>query len=137
MRYDAEFFCVSVLPDIGRNFCDGKHRKTLRCVYFHLDNAPAHNAKRPRQEIARTKATMVVHPADSPPPDAALSDFFLFDSLEGEMEGFTANSPTHILSEIWRIFQSISKETLLAVYHPARVENRVQRRVVSHRVTEI
>jgi hypothetical protein len=32
------------------------------------------------------------------------------------MAGFTTNSPADILSEIRRIFQEISKETLLAVY---------------------
>jgi hypothetical protein len=48
MQYDAEFFCLSVLPDIERNLCDGKHRKMLRGAYLHLDNAPAHNAKRSR-----------------------------------------------------------------------------------------
>jgi hypothetical protein len=55
-----------------------------------------------------------VHPAYS--PDAAPSDFFLFDQLKGEMAGFTASSPADILSKIRRIFQEISKETLMAVY---------------------
>jgi hypothetical protein len=32
------------------------------------------------------------------------------------MVGFTANSPADILSEIRRIFQEMSKETLVAVY---------------------
>jgi hypothetical protein len=36
--------------------------------------------------------------------------------LKGQMAGFTANSPAHILSEIRRIYQEISKETLVAVY---------------------
>jgi hypothetical protein len=56
----------------------------------------------------------VVHPVYS--PDAAPSDCFLFGYLKGEMTGFTANSPTDVLSEIGRIFQEISKETLVAVY---------------------
>jgi hypothetical protein len=43
--YDAEFFDASGLLDIATNLCDGKHRKTLRGVYLHLDNARAHNAK--------------------------------------------------------------------------------------------
>jgi hypothetical protein len=110
MRYDVEFFCASVLPGIERNLCDGKRRKTLRDVCPHLLNGPAHNAKRSRQEIARTKATRVAHSAYS--PDAAPRDFFLF----GKTAGFTANSPTDILSEIRRIFQEISKETLVAVH---------------------
>jgi hypothetical protein len=89
MRCDAEFFCAPVLSDIKRNLCDGKRKKTPRGVCLHLDNAPAHNTKRSRQEIARTKAIRVVHPAHS--PDAAPSDFFLFDDLKGEIEGFRAN----------------------------------------------
>jgi hypothetical protein len=56
---------------------------------------------------------MVVHPVY--PPDAVLSDFFLFGYLKDELAGFTANSPADILYEIRRIFQKISKETLLAV----------------------
>jgi hypothetical protein len=113
-RYDAEFFFASVLPDIERNLCDGKHKKTLRGASFHLDNAPAHNAKRSRQEIARMKASRVVHPVYS--PDIATSDFSLFGHLRGEMADFTAISPANILSEIHRIFQEFPKETLVGVY---------------------
>jgi hypothetical protein len=107
MRYDAGFFCASVLPDIERNLCGGKRRKMLRGVYLYLDNASAHNTKRSRQEIARTKATRLVHPAYS--LDAVSSDFFLLGYLNGEMAGFTANSFADILSEIRRIFQEIPK----------------------------
>jgi hypothetical protein len=103
MRYDTEFLCSFVLPDIERNLCDGKRRKMLRDVYFPLDNAPAHIAKRSRHEIARTRAARVANPAYS--PDAAPSDFFLFGYLNDEMASFTANSPADILCEIRRIFQ--------------------------------
>jgi hypothetical protein len=122
VRYDAEFFCASVLSDVEKNLCQGSRRKTLRGIYLHFDNAPAHNAKRSRQEIARTKATRVIHPAYS--PDAAPSDFFLFGHLKREMIGFRASSPEEILCEIRRIFDQIPKETLLAVYNNwiARVE---------------
>jgi hypothetical protein len=113
MQCNTELFCASVLPHIERNLCDGKQRKTLRGVYLYLDIIPAHNAKRSRQEIARTKATKVVHPNYS--PDAAPSDFVLFDDLKGETAGFAANSLADILSEIRRIFQKVSKETLVAV----------------------
>jgi hypothetical protein len=109
-----EFFYASVLPDIERHLCDGKHSKTLRCVYFHLDDALAHSAKLPQQEIARTKATRVVHLAYS--SDNALSDLLSFRYLKGEMAGFTAYSPEDIRSEIRGIFQEIPKENLVAVY---------------------
>jgi hypothetical protein len=114
MRHNTELFYVSVLLDIERNLCDGKRRKTVRGIYLHLDNAPTHNTKRSRQEIGRTKATRVVHPAYS--PGTAPSDFFLFGYMKGEMAGLTANSLANIISEIRRVFQEISKETLLAVY---------------------
>jgi hypothetical protein len=55
-----------------------------------------------------------VHPTYS--PDAASSDFFLFGHLKDELAGFTANSPADRLFEIRRIFQEISKETLVVVY---------------------
>jgi hypothetical protein len=103
MQYDAAFFCAAVLPDIERNLCDGKFRKTFRGVYLHLDNAPAHNTERSPQEIARTEATRVVQPAHS--PDAAPSNFFWFGHLKGEMSSFTVNSLSDILSAICRIFQ--------------------------------
>jgi hypothetical protein len=54
-----------------------------------------------------------VHPAYA--PDAALSDFFLFGCLKGEIRGFTANAPADIFSEIRRIFREISKKTFVAV----------------------
>jgi hypothetical protein len=112
--WDAEFFCASVLPDFERNLCDGKREKMLRGIDLHLNNAPAHNAQRSRQEISRIKATRAVHPAYS--PDAVPSNFFVFDYLKGEMPDFTTNSPADILSEIRHIFQEISKETFVAVY---------------------
>jgi hypothetical protein len=114
MRYDAEFFYASVMTDIEKNLCDGKRRKTLRGVHLYLANAPTHNAKRSRQEISRTKATRVVHPAYS--HDAAPSDFLSFGCLKAEMAGFTANSAAGILSEIGRVFQEMSEETLMALY---------------------
>jgi hypothetical protein len=86
----------------------------LQGVCLHRDNAPLHNAKRSRKEIARTKITRIMHLAHS--PDAALSDFFLFGYLKGKMAYFTANSLTDILSEIRRIFQENSKDVLVAVY---------------------
>jgi hypothetical protein len=75
-------------------------------------NARAHNAKRSRQEVARAKAIKVVHPVYC--PDATPNDFFLFGHLKCEMVSFIASSPAGILSEIRRIFQEISKETLVA-----------------------
>jgi hypothetical protein len=114
MRYDAEVLGAFVLPHIERNLCDCKPKKTLPRVYHHLDSAPAHNTKQSREGIARAKTTMVVHPGHS--PDAAPNDLLLFCCLKNEMAGFTASSPIDILSEIRRIFQEISKETLLVVY---------------------
>jgi hypothetical protein len=110
MRYDAEFFDASVLPDIERNLCDGKRRETLRSLYVHLYRTPAHIVKGSRQEIARIKSTRVAHSAYS--HDAASSDFFLFGYLRGELTGSTANSAPDSLSEISLIFQEISNETL-------------------------
>jgi hypothetical protein len=112
--YDANFLCASVLPDIGRNLCDGKRKKTLRAVDIHVDNALAHNAERSQQEIARVKAIRVVHSVYF--PDAALSDFILFGSMTSQVEGFRGHSPAEIPSEIRRISQKISKDTLMAVY---------------------
>jgi hypothetical protein len=114
MRYDAEFFCAPVLSDIERNLCDGKRRKMVQGVCIHLDNAPAHNAEKSRQGMVRTRSTGVVHPAYS--PAAVPSDFFLSGCLKAEMAGFTANSPADIRFKIRRIFQEISKETLMTMY---------------------
>jgi hypothetical protein len=113
-QYDAELFCASVLADIKRNLCYSKRRNTLRSVCLHFGNAQADDAKQSRQEIARTKATMVVHPVYS--HDAAPTDFFLFGYLKDGMAGFTADSSADVLSQIRRIFSEISKETSVAVY---------------------
>jgi hypothetical protein len=88
--------------------------KTLEGIYLHLHNPPTRNTTRMRQNITRTETIRVVYPAYS--ADAALCDFFLFGYLKGEMADFTVDSPADILSEIRRIFQEISKETLVAVY---------------------
>jgi hypothetical protein len=112
---DAKFSCASVLPDIEKNLYEGKRRKALRGIDLHRGNAPAHSAKRSRQQISRNKATRAVHPAYF--PDPAPSDLFVFASLKGEMTGFIGNSLVDILSEIRRIFPEISKETAVAVYN--------------------
>jgi hypothetical protein len=49
-------------------------------------------------------------------PDITPADFFLFGYLKSEMARFRANSSPDILSEIRRILQEISKETLVTVY---------------------
>jgi hypothetical protein len=113
VRYDTKTICASVFPDIERNLCDGKRRKRFRGLYLPLDNAPPHNAKRPRQEIARTKAKRATDPAHS--PDGAPSDFFLFGNLKPEMTESTASSGEHILSKIRGIFETIPKEITTAV----------------------
>jgi hypothetical protein len=76
--------------------------KTLRGIDLHLDNAPAPNAKWSQQEIARTKATMVVRPAYS--PDTAPSDFFLFAYLKGKMASFTESISLMRWAKIFSIF---------------------------------
>jgi hypothetical protein len=91
-----QIFCASALPGIERSLCDSERRRTVRGVYPHLDNVPVHSAKRSRQEMARTKATRVVHTVYS--PDAAPSDFFFLGSLKGETTDFTANSTADIIS---------------------------------------
>jgi hypothetical protein len=110
VRYNPEFFCASVLPDIERNRCYGKRRKTLRGTCLHPDNAPAHNIKRPPQEIAGTKANQVAHPIHS--LDGAPSDFFLLGHLRGEMAGFTASSAEDIPSVLRRIFEDSQRRFL-------------------------
>jgi hypothetical protein len=52
LRYDAEFFCPSVLPDFEKNIYEGSRRKSHRRINLHADNARAHNAKQLQQEIA-------------------------------------------------------------------------------------
>jgi hypothetical protein len=114
VRYDTEFSRAFVLPDIERNLCDGKRKNIFRGAYLRLDNKPADKIKWSRLEIARTKATRVVHPVY--PLDVALSDFFLFGDLKDEIVGFTTNSPAYILSEIRRTFQEILKQAFVAAH---------------------
>jgi hypothetical protein len=114
VRCNAKFLCASVLPDIERNSCHGKHRKTLRGINLHLDNARAHNAKWSQQKIARTKANRVADPAYS--LVSAPSDFFLFGDLKGKMARFTTSSAEDILSEIRRIFDESPREIVTVVY---------------------
>jgi hypothetical protein len=103
VRYTTESFFASVLLDIERDLCDGKRRKALRSIFLHLDDAPARNAKRSRQEIAQTKANRVAHPNYL--QEGAASDFVLLGYLKREMAGFTGSSAEDIPSEIRRISQ--------------------------------
>jgi hypothetical protein len=73
------------------------------------------NAKWPQQEIARTKATKVVHPVSS--TGVAPGAFFVCGDLKCEIAGVTASSPEDIFSEIHRIFAEVSKVTLAALYN--------------------
>jgi hypothetical protein len=107
MQQDAESVCAYVLPHIERNLCDGKRRKTFQGVHFYLDNAPAHNAKRPRQEITQTKVTRVMSPAYS--PDAASSVLFLW-LPEGGDSWLHSELTADILSATRQIFHGISKK---------------------------
>jgi hypothetical protein len=113
--YVAEFFCPFVLPDLKKTLYEGTRRKTLRGIYLHHDMTRGPNAKWPQREIARTKATNVVHPVAS--PAVAPGAFFLFGDLKCEIAGVTASSPEDIFSEIHRIFAEVSKETLAALYN--------------------
>jgi hypothetical protein len=114
VRYNTEFFCVSVLPDIEKNPCDGKRRKTFRGRYLHLNKVPAYNAMRSRQAIAPTKANGAAHLTYS--PNGVARDFLLFCHLKREMAGFAASSAEGVLSEIRRIFERIPKDILTGVY---------------------
>jgi hypothetical protein len=89
--------------------------ESLRGIRLHLDNPQADNTKRSRQEIARTRATKVVHLRYS--PDDAPSDFFMFDRLNRGITGFTASSPDDILSEIGRILAEIPQDVLAVLYN--------------------
>jgi hypothetical protein len=75
VRYNTNPFCASVFSDVEQNLCDGKRGKMLRGIHVHLDDAPAHKAKRSQREITQTKADRTAHPAYS--PDGAPGDFFL------------------------------------------------------------
>jgi hypothetical protein len=57
----------------------------------------------------------VAHPVYS--PDDAPNNIFLFGHLKREIAGFTARSPEEILSEIRRIFETIPREILTALYN--------------------
>jgi hypothetical protein len=108
MRYDAEFFRASVLPDVERNLCDGKRRKMSRDVYLPFRQCISSQ----HQTAAARNCPNQIHQSRGRPysPDAAPSDFFLFGCLKGKMASFTANSRADILSEIRQIFQEISKD---------------------------
>jgi hypothetical protein len=115
VRYNTEFFCTFVLPNIERSLCDGKRKKRLRGIYLHLDDTPVRNAKRPPQEITQTKSNMVAHRARF--PDGSPGDLFLFGHLKREMGGSTMSSAKDILSQILRIFERIPRETFTVVYN--------------------
>jgi hypothetical protein len=89
--------------------------------------------------MTRTTANRVADPAYS--PGGALSNFLFFGHLKGEMAGLTASSAEGIHSEIRRIFETIPKDILTAVYNEwiTRLEwiTKHRGRVLSHGLREI
>jgi histone-lysine N-methyltransferase SETMAR len=81
---------------------------------MHLDNARRHNSKKSNECLAEFRARRVPHPAYS--PDLAPSDFFLFGTVETELQNYEIHSREDLILAIRAIFDQISKEILISVY---------------------
>jgi transposase len=112
--YNTSYFCGTVMPDLVKNLCTQRRRKTLKGIFIHLDNARPHNSNDSNRVLEATKARRVRHPPYS--PDIAPSDFFLFGALKGKLSGLAFTSDDELLSAITEKFAEFSEEDLTRVY---------------------
>ncbi|KAA6361107.1 MAG: hypothetical protein EZS28_043366, partial [Streblomastix strix] len=63
-------------------------------ILFHMDNAPAHNARLTKNFLEGTSLYRIPHPPYS--PDIAPSDFWAFGDLKNKMKGVTFHDRAEI-----------------------------------------
>jgi hypothetical protein len=85
MKFNSQYFCPDVLPDIQQNICSSSRRKTLKCILLDLDNAPIHNSPLSSEKIESATDQKARHLHSS--LDLAQSNFVLFGDLKERLRG--------------------------------------------------
>jgi hypothetical protein len=90
------------------------HRKSLKGLYIHFDNALLHNSGAPTNCLSATKAKRVPHPTNN--PDLAPSAFFLFGFVKMKLAEYAISDRKSLKDTNGTIFKEIGTETLITVF---------------------
>jgi hypothetical protein len=111
--YNTTFFCDVGFPDLLANVRARSRRRTLKGILVHLDNGLPHNSTKSNECLTEFHARTVSHPVYS--PDRVPNDFFLFGTVEVELQHSEIHSRADLILAVKAIFDEIPKETLDSV----------------------
>jgi hypothetical protein len=111
VTFTSGFFVNAILPHIvAAKPTDDPGRQLL----LHTDNASPHRARLIARNLEENRITASPHPAFS--PHFALSDFFLFGALKGQLSDCIFESPDELVEAIREIASASPRTTLEKVF---------------------
>jgi histone-lysine N-methyltransferase SETMAR len=106
--FDADYFVAQVIRPLHALHSTASGDIARRKLCLHFDNSPCHTAHVVVDEMARLRCRRVPHPPYS--PDLAISDFYLFGRIKGQLAGKTIMDENYLKSEIMEILGGISED---------------------------
>ena len=95
---------INILHNIDIILHTEKNLITRKGVIFHQDNARPHISLVTRKKLLQLDWEVMSHPPYS--PDLALSDYYLFRSLQNDLNGKTFDSNEAVKNELIQFFAS-------------------------------
>jgi hypothetical protein len=113
-KFTGRDFCDNIAPQIAEQRSSDARQNRSRKFVVHMDNATPQRAKSTKSCFK----TLRLREADHPPysSDLALSYFYLFNKLKGQMAGSEFESPENLLATIRRLINAISREEFESVF---------------------
>jgi hypothetical protein len=111
--YKSAFFYDVVVPSLIADIGSHSGRKSLKCLYVHLDNARPHNSRQSIDCLQATKARRMAQSAYS--PGLTPSDFFLFGYLKQKLQEVHIPDRERLKSEIIQILDGIGRDVLISM----------------------
>jgi hypothetical protein len=102
------------MPYLIENVGSRTRWKTLSGWLIHVDNTRPHNSECAQTCIKASRAEYLPHPACS--PDLALSDFFLFGYIKGNLSKENCGNRVNILNTVSENLARVNREMLLNVF---------------------
>lgn len=112
--FNSEYFIENVIKQLSNSLYPQGKKPQETSYVLHIDNARPHNSHKTTEFLVKCGFKRAPHPPYS--PDISPSDFYLFGYLKNKLEGEEFEDPNELLSKIIEILNSISKETLMAVF---------------------
>jgi hypothetical protein len=114
MKYNATYFCDTILEEIRENGRRGSRKKTLKKMFIHMDNARVHNSIKSMAKISELQMQRAPHPPYS--PDISLLDFWFFGYAKNLLAGRKFEDAADLEAAIQQIAESVSKSELQRVF---------------------